>query len=80
MPARRTLAESSAYEDRVGSEVAAVARASMEHAVIVNVEGLLSFEEAFEAYDDALEEILQGWATPLEAMTEAQRKAQFKTR
>jgi multiple sugar transport system substrate-binding protein len=35
MPARRSLAESSAYEDQVGAEVAAVARALMEHAYIL---------------------------------------------
>jgi len=76
MPARPSLAESSAFEDQVGSEVAAVARASMEHAVIVNGQGLFQFEGALEAYDDALEDILQGHATPLEAMREAQRRAQ----
>jgi ABC-type glycerol-3-phosphate transport system substrate-binding protein len=76
MPARRSLAESSAYEDRVGTQVATAARASMESTVIVNVEALIQFEEAMDAYDDALEEILQGFATPVEAMNEAQHAAQ----
>jgi ABC-type glycerol-3-phosphate transport system substrate-binding protein len=75
MPARRSLAESPAYEDVVGTEVALVARASMEHAVIVDVAALGQFERATEAFDDALEDILQGHATPLEAMDEAQRAA-----
>jgi len=76
MPARRSLAESSAYEDQVGAEVAAVARASMEHAYILTPPaGLDQFEEAIEAFVDALEDILQGNKTPLEAMTEAQQRA-----
>jgi len=75
MPARRSLAASSTYEDQVGAEVAAVARASMEHAVIVDVAALGRFEGALEAYNDALEDILQGFATPLEAMGKAQRAA-----
>jgi multiple sugar transport system substrate-binding protein len=75
MPARRSLAESSAYEDAVGSEVAAAARASIEHAIIVNTVAVEQFEGAMEAYADALEYILQGHATPLEAMDKAQRAA-----
>jgi hypothetical protein len=67
------LAESSAYEDVVGTEVALVAGASMEHSVIVNAAALGQFEGAMEAFEDALEDILQGQATPLEAMDEAQR-------
>jgi multiple sugar transport system substrate-binding protein len=80
LPARRSLAESSAYEDRVGPEVAAVTRASMAHAEIVNLEGLLQFEGALEAYEEALEAILQGFATPYEAMSEAQQAAQRAAR
>jgi multiple sugar transport system substrate-binding protein len=76
MPARRSLAESSAYKDQVGAEVAAAARASMEHADIVDMAALGQFEGALDAYSDALEDILQGFATPLEAMDKAQRAAQ----
>jgi ABC-type glycerol-3-phosphate transport system substrate-binding protein len=76
MPARRSLAESSAYEDRVGAEVAAVARASMEHAFVLTLPADLDQHEgAVETFEDALEDILQGRKTPLEAMTEAQQKA-----
>jgi multiple sugar transport system substrate-binding protein len=75
MPARPSLAESSAYEKKVGAEVAQVARAAIEHAQVANQEALLPFEGAFETYQDGLEEILQGFQTPLEAMTEAQRQA-----
>jgi multiple sugar transport system substrate-binding protein len=67
MPARRSLAESSAYEDLVGAEFALVARASMEHAFI--------FAGPREALNDALYDILQGNKTPQEAMDEAQRAA-----
>jgi multiple sugar transport system substrate-binding protein len=76
VPARRSVAESAAYEDAVGDEVAAVARASMEHAIIINSAALSQFERAFEAYDEALRDILQGHQTPMEAMSEAQREAQ----
>jgi hypothetical protein len=76
MPARRSLAESSAYEELVSAEVAAVARASIEHAFFFNTEALDQFEGALEAFGDALRDILQGYAIPLEAMGEAQRKAE----
>jgi ABC-type glycerol-3-phosphate transport system substrate-binding protein len=75
MPARRSLAESSVYEDRVGTEVAAVARASMEHAYIYGAAVTGLSEEAVEAFEDALEAILQGHKTPQEAMDDAQRTA-----
>jgi multiple sugar transport system substrate-binding protein len=75
MPARRSLAESSTYEDLVGTEVALVARASMEHAYIYDAAVIGLFEKPVEAFEDALEDILQGHKTPQEAMDEAQRAA-----
>jgi multiple sugar transport system substrate-binding protein len=76
IPARRSLAESAAYEDAVGAEIAAVARISMEHALIADWTVLSQFEEAFVAYGEALQDILQGHKTPLEAMSDVQRAAQ----
>jgi ABC-type glycerol-3-phosphate transport system substrate-binding protein len=73
MPARRSLAESPDWEKQVGTEVATAARLSIEHAVIHNVPALIQFEEALDAYNTVLEDILQGYATPLEAMTRAQQ-------
>ena len=75
MPARKSLAESSAYDDLVGAEVAAVARASMADAHILSPWAVDEFETALEAFRSALEDILQGFKTPAEAMTEAQRAA-----
>jgi len=75
MPARRSLAESSAYGELVGADVATVARASMEHAFFVNTAALGQFEGAMEALGGALRDILEGHKTPLEAMEEAQRLA-----
>jgi hypothetical protein len=72
MPARRSLAESSAYEELVGADVAAVARASMEHAFFVNTAALGQFQGALEALGGALRDILEGHKTPLKAMEEAQ--------
>jgi multiple sugar transport system substrate-binding protein len=76
MPARRSLAESSDYEDMVGAEVAAVARTSMEHALVVDVPALEEYAGIMEAYGEALRDILQGHATPMEAMDELQHSAQ----
>jgi len=75
MPARRSLAESSDYEELVGAEVAAVARASIENALIVNPMNLVQFEGIMEDFEEAMQDILQGHRTPMEAMDELQRKA-----
>jgi hypothetical protein len=45
----------------------------MEHALIIDTAAMGQFEGAMEAFADALRDILQGHATPLEAMSEAQR-------
>jgi ABC-type glycerol-3-phosphate transport system substrate-binding protein len=72
MPARRSLAESSAYEERVGAEVAAAARASIEYAFFFNTAALGQFEGAMQALGAALRDILEGYKTPQQAMDEAQ--------
>jgi len=75
MPARRSLAESSAYEELVGAEVAAAARASIEDAFFFNTAALGQFEGAMGALGAALRDILEGHKTPVQAMDEAQRLA-----
>jgi len=75
MPARRSLAESSDYEDLVGAEVAATARASIENALIVNPVNVGPFGDIMDDFGEALSDILQGFKTPAEAMDELQRKA-----
>jgi multiple sugar transport system substrate-binding protein len=74
MPARRSLAESAAFEERVGPQVAAVARASIENALIVS-DMPARLEGDFEGFVEALEAILNGSTTAMEALTELQRRA-----
>ena len=73
--ARKSLAESSAYEQLVGSEVAAVARASMASELLLLPTGAGSPEES-RILGQALEEIISGRSTPLEAMRRAQQQLQ----
>lgn len=76
MPARRSLAESTIYEDYVGPEVALAARAALEDAVLVNPE-LLGFEVALGAMMEAFEQIRSGEASPEIALQAAQEKSGF---
>jgi multiple sugar transport system substrate-binding protein len=77
MPPRKSLAESVAYEQSAGSEVATVARASIEAAVIVDQGAFVSqFEEAVEVLTEALQEIVSGNAEPRAAMERAQQQAE----
>lgn len=77
MPARRSLVESAAYEEMVGPEVAAVARASMENMLFVGG-GRAGFDPNMMAFFQALYEIADGNVTALEALTELQRQAEYK--
>lgn len=72
MPARRSLAESEAYEEAVGEEVAAVARVSIENAFMVSPEVEERLEEPMEAFVEALDRIVNDGVSALEAMQEAQ--------
>jgi multiple sugar transport system substrate-binding protein len=76
MPARKSLAESSAYEARVGENVAAVARASMENVMFTYYPGWNhEFGEAIESiFEEAMDKIVKGEATPQEAMDWAQQE------
>jgi multiple sugar transport system substrate-binding protein len=76
MPARQSLAESAAYEGLVGSQVAAVAGASMENAVLVSPWIGAEFEEAMNLFGEAIDQIVSGDATPQEAMNWAQQGAE----
>jgi len=77
VPVRKSLLESSALEQQAGSDVAAVARASMENALLLSPE-LAKFEEALAVFNQAFEAIVKGQSTPLEAMTWAQQESKFK--
>jgi ABC-type glycerol-3-phosphate transport system substrate-binding protein len=78
MPARQSLAESEAYEDQVGEEGAAAARAAIESTVVLpfymQKERLKEIEIFYSAVLDAAE----GRATAREALFEAQQKSKLK--
>jgi len=75
MPARKSLAESAAYQQLVGSDVVATARASMESAMLVTPE-LEGFMEAMQVFFGAVEEVIEGRSSPGEAMNSAQRQVE----
>ena len=78
-PARRSLATSPAYEDRVGTEMAATVTSTME--------GLLFFppypsefeRAASDAFVQALWQVMEGEATPEEALQWAQQEAEKRS-
>ncbi len=77
VPVRKSMLQSSDYAQQAGNEVARVARASMENALLLSPE-LARYEEALELFTQALERISRRQATPLEAMTLAQQQSKFK--
>jgi len=70
-PVRRSQLESTAYEQQVGGDVAAVARASMENSLLLSPR-LVEFEQALGIFQQAVEAIITLRATPEEAMVRAQ--------
>jgi multiple sugar transport system substrate-binding protein len=76
-PVRRSLAESPDYAQQVGGEVAEVARASMEGALLLSPD-LAEFEQAMGVFGQALGAIMDQRSTPEEAMTWAQQQSRFK--
>lgn len=75
MPARKSLAESAAYEQLVGRDIAAAARASIESAILVTPE-VEGFMDAMQVFFMAVEKAIDGIFTPEEAMIWAQREAE----
>lgn len=78
MPARRSLAESEAYEQLVGNETAAMARLAMEDATLVSYWTLWGMDGAgseMMILQRAMRRIARGEATPQEAMNMAQQQA-----
>ena len=74
IPARRSVAESAEYEQLVGSEVAAAARASIENAVLIPELG--DVQAGLQLFGFAIDQIMNGRATPREALTQAQQRAE----
>lgn len=77
MPARRSVAESEAFADQVGKDVADVASRSIEHAVLFSPAGW-DIYGSFQIFNEALEKIYGEEMTPLEAMAWAQERSQYK--
>ncbi len=73
-PVRKSLAESTEYEELVGPEIAAVVQASMNNALLLSPE-LASYENALDTFTQAFTTVMEGTSTAEEAMTWAQRQA-----
>ena len=73
VPVRRSHAESEVYAQRVGSSAAAVARASMESAVLISPR-LVEYGYVMQILGQAIGRVIDGDATAEDALTEAQRR------
>jgi multiple sugar transport system substrate-binding protein len=74
LPARRSLAESAEYTDQVGAEIAEVARASIENALILPDVQVADLDQQAESFGEVLAEIMNGNRTALEALTALQQQ------
>jgi multiple sugar transport system substrate-binding protein len=70
-PARKSLAESDAYAQLAGQDVATVARESMQGAILLSP----TITQFLGPYGEAIQAIRSGDVTPQEALTRAQRQA-----
>jgi ABC-type glycerol-3-phosphate transport system substrate-binding protein len=74
VPARRSLAESNDFRDQVGAEAAAIARASIEDAMIVSNVQIPGLAPQTGSFDETMEAILNGDVDALSALTELQQQ------
>jgi multiple sugar transport system substrate-binding protein len=74
-PVRRSIAESDVYNSRVGHQVAAVGRASLQDALLLSPEAFAG-SDALEIFGKAIDDVIQRRATVEEAMIAAQSKAE----
>ena len=72
---RRSIAESDAYNSRVGHQVAAVGRASLQDALLLSPEAFAG-SDALEIFAQAIDDVIHGRTTVEEAMVAAQRQAE----
>ncbi len=75
VPARRSVAESAAYERLVGAENAAAARQSAEHTIVIPFDTPELYGKLGQLWMQAINDIVNGDATVQEAMTRAQQLA-----
>ncbi len=74
MPTRKSLAESDAYETQVGAQPAAVARAAVQEAALVNPQ-VFEFDEEINILGEAVYGALNKSLSPEEALNLAQEEA-----
>jgi ABC-type glycerol-3-phosphate transport system substrate-binding protein len=74
IPARRSVAESKAYEQLVGEEVATTAQVSTEGLVLINFAVFAEFGDAMGMFEDAIGEIIDEGADPQQVMTGIQQQ------
>jgi ABC-type glycerol-3-phosphate transport system substrate-binding protein len=74
VPARRSLAESFLFEERVGKDMAAVARSAVENAIIAP-DMPNELESHFGAFMTALEGMMSGDLPTVETMLELQQES-----
>jgi len=74
IPARRSLAESDAFEQAAGADVAMAARTALTDSILVHP-AIMGFEQALEAMGEAFTMVRLGQTPPEIALVEAQQKA-----
>jgi multiple sugar transport system substrate-binding protein len=74
VPARKSVAESNAFREQMGRELAATVLASMRNIVLISPD-LAQEGDAVELFDQAVRDALQGTTTPEEALRVAQERA-----
>lgn len=75
VPVRRSVADSKAFEQQVGPEAAALARSSLENAMLVPPDLPELYMSLGQAWAEAVGEVVRGEATAAEALVRAQQKA-----
>ncbi|MFN2128907.1 MAG: extracellular solute-binding protein [Anaerolineae bacterium] len=77
VPPRQSAIESEAYAEQAGSDIAAVGRASIEHALFLSPKGW-DIYGTFQIFDEAVAKVTGGTTSAAEAMAWAQERSQFK--
>jgi ABC-type glycerol-3-phosphate transport system substrate-binding protein len=75
VPARRSLVNSQAYNQLLGDDAALVLRQSLDFATPFSLWQWINLGGAMEAFDDAIEQVVEGDNNPQEALDQAQVKA-----
>ncbi len=76
VPTRQSLIESQVYGQIVGEEVAEVVRQSLDFAVPISIWQWVSMGDAIDTFNDAIDDVVEGRATPQEALDLAQEIAE----